>query len=681
MHTNKNPNRLIHEKSPYLLQHAYNPVDWYPWGEEAFEKAKAENKPIFVSIGYSTCHWCHVMERESFEDEEVAQLLNDYFVSIKVDREERPDIDSIYMDVCIKQNGEGGWPLNGFLMPDQTPFYMGTYFPKESKYGRPGMMDILPQLHDLYVNNPEKVKDAGERMKYAIQPKRNRTEEEVPAHYAQFSFTYLSQTFDPHYGGFATSPKFPTPGQLLFLLRYYQWEKEDKALEMVEKTLNSMADGGIYDHIGYGFARYSTDEIWLVPHFEKMLYDNALLIMAYTEAYQVTKNERFKEVVFQTAEFIAREMTSPEGGFYSAIDADSEGAEGTYYLWTEDEVYDLLGEDAADVFTEVYDISQMGNFEGKNIPNLVDTDLGEMAEEFNLSLDELKRILEEGRITLLNARSKRVYPHLDDKILTSWNGLCIAALAKAGAVFSESSFIEMAEKAVTFIREQLWKEGSLLARYREGEAKYKGYLDDYAFLLWGYLELHQSTGRIEYLNRAQTLADILFKRFEDKENGGFYFTDEEAEKLLIREKTVLDGALPSGNGVAAIQLWRLSKLTGDFELMKKVENMFNAFAEEAAVYTSGVLSLLSARIAFEIGGKEIVISGNSIEEKHEVLKQLQTEFHPYDVWILPETGQLEPAALIEGKAVSDRPLAVFVCENSVCHTPVYSKVAVVEQLK
>lgn len=679
MQTNKKPNRLIHEKSPYLLQHAYNPVDWYPWGDEAFEKAKAEKKPVFISIGYSTCHWCHVMERESFEDEEVAKLLNDHFVSIKVDREERPDIDSIYMDVCIKQNGEGGWPLNGFLMPDQTPFYMGTYFPKESKYGRPGMMDILPQLHDLYVNNPEKIKDVGERMKLAIQPKKRR-EEDIPAHYPQFSFTYLSQTFDPHYGGFGTAPKFPTPGQLLFLLRYFHWKKEDKALDMVVKTLNSMANGGIYDHIGYGFARYSTDEIWLVPHFEKMLYDNALLMMAYTEAYQITKNDRFKDIVFQTAEYIEREMTSPEGGFYSALDADSEGAEGTYYLWTEDEVYELLGEEDADIYTEVYDISQRGNFEGKNIPNLVDTDLQEMADEFNLSLDDLKRRLEEGRLKLLEYRSKRTYPHLDDKILTSWNGLCIAALGKAGAVFGERSFTEMAVNAETFIRKHLWKEDFLLARYRDGEAKYKAYLDDYAFLLWGYLELNQSTGELNYLQRAQELADILFNRFEDEEQGGFYFTDVEAEKLLIREKTVLDGALPSGNGVVALQLWRLAKLTGDFELMKKVENMINAFSEEAAVYTSGVLSLLSARIAFEIGGKEIVISGTSTEEKLEIMRMLQTEFHPYDVWVTPTEGQTEPAALIEGKVVSDRPLAVFICENSVCHSPVFEISEVNERL-
>ncbi|CAM3251465.1 thioredoxin domain-containing protein [Filibacter tadaridae] len=667
----RQPNRLRMEKSPYLLQHAYNPVDWYPWGPEAFDKAKRENKPVFVSIGYSTCHWCHVMEEESFEDDEVAALLNEHFVSIKVDREERPDIDAIYMEVCIQQTGQGGWPLNAFLTYDQKPFYVGTYFPKESKYGRPGMMDVLHQLAETYQSEPEHIQQISEGVANTLKPRARTAGDEVPSDAMHAAFQQLSQQFDTKYGGFGGAPKFPSPSQLLFLLRYAKWTGEDKALLMVEKTLHSIANGGIMDHIGGGFARYSTDEMWLVPHFEKMLHDQALLLSAFTEAYQMTRNPRYKEIVYSTVAFLKREMTHPDGGFYSAIDADSEGEEGTYYIWSENEVLALLGETKGNLFCDAYDISEEGNFEGKNIPHLIGTDMKKLAEEHEMSEVTAWQTLEECRKQLLKEREKRVYPHLDDKILTAWNGLTIAALAKAGATFKEPAFIDMAEKATSFIEKHLSEDDFLHARFRDGEAKFLGYVDDYAFLLWGYIDLHQATGSDEHLKRAITLSVSLFKRFGSEEHGGFYFTDQDAEKLLVRDMTIMEGAMPSGNGVAALQLWRLAKLTGNHKLLQKVEQLMSAFTDEVINYPTGVLTLLTARMAFEVGGKEIVVSGSSAAGKNEILEFLHTTFHPFDVWLEAEyESNTETIALTEGKYSDTEPLVVYVCEHSVCSAPV-----------
>ncbi len=644
-----NTNRLSNEKSPYLLQHAHNPVDWFPWGEEAFEKARKENKPVFVSIGYSTCHWCHVMEKESFEDEEVAELLNKHFISIKVDREERPDIDSLYMNVCQMLTGQGGWPLNVFLTPDQKPFFAGTYYPKEAKYGRPGMMELIPQLYNAFSTNTKKMNDLSLKLTNALHKSSHAEAGSLSPKITEAAFQQLRSMYDAENGGFGGAPKFPTPGQLLFLLRYYETKKDPEALNMVETTLDSIARGGIYDHIGYGFARYSTDPMWLVPHFEKMLYDQALLLIAYSEAYQITKIPQYQEIVYNTIEFVERELTHPEGGFYSAIDADSEGEEGAYYIWSYKEVMELLGEEEGALFTKAYDITEEGNFEGRNIPNLIFAEADPLLEEFHLSLDELEERLEASRIILFERRQSRVYPHLDDKILTAWNGLMVVALTKAGAVFKEPKFIEKAEKALSFINLYLKNSDILYARFRDGEAKHIAYLDDYAFLLWSYIELYEATGNTSYLEKAEQTAALIFQNFEDKENGGFYFTQHDAEKLFVREKITLDSAIPSGNGIATLQLWRLAKLTEDLDLMRSVEKLLAIFADDINTYPSSTLTLLSTELALHAEGREIKIVGSDTES---VLNLLNTTFRPYDVWT--------------HKHSLEKQIEVEVCQNNVC---------------
>ena len=595
MTTNKKPNRLIDEKSPYLLQHAYNPVDWYPWGDEAFEKAKAENKPVFVSIGYSTCHWCHVMERESFEDGEVAKLLNENFISIKVDREERPDIDSIYMSVCQVMTGHGGWPLNVFLTPDQIPFYVGTYFPKHARMGMPGMMDVVSQLADIYRNEPEKIAGTGKRIVDAIQPKKQLgVQLGLPDKIIESCFRQMSQMFDPQYGGFGEAPKFPTPHHLTFLLRYYRHTGDEQALEMVEKTLFGLASGGIYDHIGFGFSRYSTDEEYLVPHFEKMLYDNAMLAIAYTEVYQITGNEMYKRIADEIFTYVMRDMKDEDGGFYSAEDADSEGVEGKFYVWTPAEVEEVLGEEDAEIFCAVYDITEDGNFEGKSIPNLIDQPVEWFAEQNGFDLKELRSKLEVWRTKLFEHREQRIHPHKDDKILTAWNALMIAALAKAGKVFGESSYIDSAEEAIRFIEDKLIIDGRIMVRYREGEVIQEGFIDDYGYLIWSYLELYEATLNLDYLKKARKTADRMIGLFWDEEDGGFFFYGSDHEGLLIRPKEVYDGALPSGNSVAALQLLRLARLTGELEYEEKADSIFKAFSDQIQMYPFGHTYMLQA---------------------------------------------------------------------------------------
>lgn len=666
MPTNNKPNRLIAEKSPYLLQHAYNPVDWYPWGEEAFEKAKRENKPIFLSIGYSTCHWCHVMERESFEDPEVAELLNQYFVAIKVDREERPDIDSVYMTVCQMMTGQGGWPLTVFLTPEKKPFYAGTYVPKYSQYGRPGMMDILPQLHKAYKEDPKRIADIGSRLVKALKEQASRKREgEITEEAIHKGFEQLAGKFDRLFGGFGEAPKFPSPHQLLFLLRYHEMTGNEAALQMAVKTLDSMADGGIYDHVGGGFSRYSTDGMWLVPHFEKMLYDNALLMYAYTEAYQITKNERYRRIVLEIADFVAREMTHPEGGFYSAIDADSEGEEGKFYVWSKKEVMDVLGDKMGTIFSEMYHVTEKGNFEGKNILHTIQTDPKSVAAEYDLSLDELESLAAKAKQLLFQAREKRVKPHIDDKVLTSWNGLMIAALAKAGSVFEKPDLLAQARRAMAFLEKYVWKEKKLMARFRDGEAKYRGYLDDYAFLLWGALELFLADDDLRRLSFAIELKNTLFEQFWDEKNGGFFFTDRNGEELLVREKPSYDGAYPSGNSVAAYQLWRLAKLTGDVELMKNVEKSVRSFSKELNTYPVSALYMLQAVMALFAQGREVIVIGSNAAETEAVLRRCREQFLPFDVW----SGH-RPEWLEGDSKQKEKNLLVFICENQSCKMPI-----------
>ncbi|PLR78416.1 hypothetical protein CU633_05405 [Bacillus sp. V3-13] len=675
-------NRLIAEKSPYLLQHAHNPVDWYPWGEEAFEKAKRENKPVFVSIGYSTCHWCHVMERESFEDEEVAKLLNERFVSIKVDREERPDIDSIYMNICQLMTGHGGWPLNVFITPDQKPFYAGTYFPPESKYGVPGFKEVVTQLYDQYQNKRDKIDTIAEEAAEALRQSAERSGAELPSEdVLHKTYQQLSNRFNSIYGGFGDAPKFPMPHTLMFLLKYYKWTDAEIALKMVERTLNAMADGGIYDHIGFGFARYSVDEQWLVPHFEKMLYDNALLLYTYAEAYQITGESRYKEIVEQIVTFVDREMTDEKGAFYSAIDADSEGAEGKYYVWSKKEIIDLLGEKDGEFYSRIYDITPKGNFEGENIPNLLQDNMAKTFSEAGLTMEEGKQKLEELRKVLHQKRTERVYPHLDDKILTAWNALMIAGLAKAGQALQNKAYIEKAEKALQFIEEQLVVDGQLLARYRDGEAKYPAYLDDWAFLLWSYLEMYQGTANMTYLNKAVDAAGKMRPMFWDEQAGGFFFTRADSESLIVREKQGYDGAIPSGNSVAAANLLRLGHFTGDTKWLDMADEILKVFKPDIEAYGSGHTFLLQCLLLKEYPMKEVVIVGEA-EPRLDLVAELRSKYAP-ELAVVTSTSDEGLETIYERgyRPLADRSLTVYICENFACKQPLTSKDEVLSVLK
>ncbi|MFB4163222.1 thioredoxin domain-containing protein [Alteribacillus sp. JSM 102045] len=666
-------NRLQYEKSPYLLQHKDNPVDWYPWSEEAFEKAKRENKPVMVSIGYSTCHWCHVMERESFEDEEVANLMNDRFVAIKVDREERPDIDSIYMLACQAMTGHGGWPLNVFVTPDQKPFYAGTYFPKHSMRGMPGMMDVITQLYDKYQEDPEKIKEVSDQMADVLQPRTAEGQTDLNEEVLKKGMEQLRQSFDINYGGFGGAPKFPAPHILMYLFRYYRYSKDETALKMALKTLEGMAAGGMYDHIGFGFSRYSVDDKWLVPHFEKMLYDNALLAIAYTEAYQLTGEDRFQATAEEIFTYILRDMQDEKGGFYSGEDADSEGEEGKFYVWTKEEIKEVLGDEDGELFCQVYDITEDGNFEGKSIPNLIRQSPEAFSANHNLDPEKVNQKLEQSREKLFEYREKRVHPHKDDKILTSWNALMISALAKASRVFDEPRYLEEAKKAFSFIETELTVENRLMVRYRDGEVKHKGFVEDYANVLWAALELYESSLDLSYLEKARHYGDQLIDLFWDQENGGFFFYGKDGEELLVRLKETYDGAMPSGNSVAAVQLLRLARFTGEISYEEKTRQSIDAFAKELKQYPSGHMYFLQSYLLLHSDMKEVVVLTNETEEDAElVTKQLQQEFYPEVTYLISENAERfgEVAPFAAGYEKVEDKTTVYVCENFACHKPV-----------
>jgi uncharacterized protein YyaL (SSP411 family) len=525
--TIRKPNRLALEKSHYLLQHAYNPVDWYPWGSEAFEKAKREDKPIFLSSGYSTCHWCHVMEKESYEDEEVAKLMNDVFVSIKIDREERPDIDGIYMKVCQAMTGSGGWPLNIIMTHDKKPFFAATYLPKESKFGRQGMMEIIPQIRDIWKKNRGGAEALAAEVISSLKDKQ-KAGEELKEDVLHVAYEQLLEAFDEQNGGFGSAPKFPTPHNLTFLLRYWKRTGNLMALRMVERTLSAISMGGIYDHVGFGFHRYSTDAGWLVPHFEKMLYDQALLAIAYTEAYQATGNVEFKRIASEVFTYVLRDMTSREGGFFSGEDADSEGVEGKFYVWTGIEMDSVLGEES-ELMKKVFSINKYGNLmeeenTGINILHQSKT-LSELSVDLKLSVNELYRRTGNAKQKLFAAREKRVHPGKDDKILADWNGLMIAALAKGASAFDKPEYADAACRAADFILSRMrGQDGRLFHRYRDDEPAVMAFLDDHAFLTWGLIELYEATFMVSYLRAALEINEIMIEHFWDRKNHGLYFT-------------------------------------------------------------------------------------------------------------------------------------------------------------
>jgi len=691
--TEQHGNRLRFEKSPYLLQHADNPVDWYPWGEEAFEKARKEDKPIFLSIGYSTCHWCHVMEHESFEDPEVARLMNEVFVSIKVDREERPDIDKMYMTVSQMLTGSGGWPLNIIMTPDKKPFFAGTYFPKESRFGRVGMLDLIPRIQEIWLNERQKAIDTADQVVAALQKVSQQTI--VQSKYSDetggrldeaildAAYKELVDRFDETHGGFGTAPKFPTPHTLLFLLRYWKRSNDEKALKMVQHTLQAMRLGGIYDHIGFGFHRYSTDSKWLLPHFEKMLYDQALLAMAYTEAYQATKNEEYARTAQEIFTYVLRDMTAPPGGFYSAEDADSEGVEGKFYVWAQEETHQVLDEEDAAFVVKVFNFRKDGNFKeqaiglktGENIVYL-QKPLTDVAADLGVTEQDLRQRIENIRQKLFDIREQRVHPHKDDKILTDWNGLMIAALAKGAKVFGEPQYAEAGERAVKFILDKMQSEkGRLLHRYRDGEAAITAHVDDYTFLIWGLIELYEATFQVGYLKHALTLNDDLIEYFWDDTPGGFYFTADDSEQLLIRQKEIYDGAVPSGNSVAMLNLLRLGRITANPELEEKAASLARTFSETVA-QTPSAYTLLMLAVEFGLGPSyEVVIVGDShSEDTKQMLQALRDNFLPNKVVLLRPTEQESPeilrlAAYVEPYVSIEDKATAYVCHNYICSLP------------
>jgi uncharacterized protein YyaL (SSP411 family) len=692
-------NHLIFEKSPYLLQHAENPVNWYPWGPEAFKKAQTEDKPVFLSIGYSTCHWCHVMERESFEDPEVAVLMNDVFVSIKVDREERPDIDNVYMMVCQMLTGSGGWPLNIMMTPEKKPFYAATYIPRETRYGRVGMLDLIPRVKDMWETRRSEVLGSANDITEGLSSVTKRTLSEATPEALddsalRLTYEQLAERYDEEYAGFGDAPKFPTPHNILFLLRYWRRTGNQTALDMVEKTLQQMRRGGIYDHVGYGFHRYSTDSHWLVPHFEKMLYDQALLAMAYIEAYQVMGKDEYGKTAREIFTYVLRDMMRPGGGFYSAEDADSEGVEGKFYVWSLQEVRQILEPAEAALVAKVFNMRKDGNFTeeatrkrtGKNILHLKKS-AGEVASDLKVTEQALQKRLNKTLNKLLIHREARVHPHKDDKILTDWNGLMIAALAKGAQVLDEPQYAEAARSAAGFVLKTMRaKDGRLLHRYRDGQTAIAANVDDYAFLIWGLLELYEATFEVGHLETALALNTDFIAHFWDGEGGGFYFTPDDGEELLVRQKEIYDGAIPSGNSVAIVNLLRLARMTGNPDLEKKAERIGAVFSANVREAPSAH-TLFMAGVDFGIGPSyEVVIVGNpEATDTREMIQKLRRPFIPNKVVLLRSPDRSGPgverlAEFTKHQTAIDNKATAYVCLNYNCKLPTTDAAEMLELL-
>lgn len=668
-------NRLIFEKSPYLLQHAENPVGWRPWGKEAFACAAAENKPVFLSIGYSTCHWCHVMAHESFEDEEVARTVNQNYVPVKVDREERPDVDSTYMSVCQMMTGSGGWPLTLVLTPDRKPFFAATYLPKRSQRGVPGLIEILEKIAELWRTDRDGLLRTGEEARKALLQLESIAEkagslDEAPLKNA---FRQFQKTFDRQFGGFGQGPKFPTPHNISLLLRIGKRTGEQKAGIMALQTLQALRMGGIFDHLGFGIHRYSVDSQWLVPHFEKMLYDQALAVLAYLEAFQFTRDQFFAQSAREILEYLLRDLAAEEGGFYCGEDADSQGAEGTFYLWTPEQVTGILGADLGTVFCRSYGITEQGNFEGKSIPHLRE-DITELSRRLGIEENELSVGLAEARNLLFQAREKRVRPHRDDKVLTGWNGLAIAALARAAAVLDDRRYLAAAWRAEAFIRGHLReKSGRLLRRWRMGEPAVPAFLEDYAFYGWGLIELYTAGFDTEHLKAAVALADETETLFRDG-NGSYYDTGADAEKVLIRGKSLQDGAIPSGISVFAWNVLRLGRMTGIRSLEEKGETLIGLHLEQANRFPSAFSQFLIA-LDFALGPvSEFVLAQKAGEElPEEILRVLRSRFLPRTVLLLHRSGDEDLERLApftrEMNPVNEG-AAAYLCQDRTCRAPV-----------
>ncbi|MBI4340873.1 MAG: thioredoxin domain-containing protein [Candidatus Omnitrophica bacterium] len=689
-------NRLIHEKSPYLLQHAHNPVDWYPWGPEAFEKARQEDKPILLSIGYSTCHWCHVMAHESFENAEIAELMNRWFVSIKVDREEHPDVDHIYMSAVTRLAGQGGWPLTVFLTPDLKPFYGGTYFPPERRWQMAGMRELLPAVAQAWSARREELVTSSEQLTAALQPPAgpSASADAITPALLEAAFNQAVGEFDAAHGGFGAAPKFPRPHELSFLLRYAARRGSAQARQMAETTLEHLARGGIHDHLGGGFHRYSTDAEWLVPHFEKMLYDQALLALAYLDAYRLTRRPLFAQTARGIFEYVRRDLTDPHGGFYSAEDADSEGEEGKFYVWSLEEIRQALGPEEGARFAEAYGVTAGGNFSAEGGGGKSILHLPQQINETQLA---------SARQRLLDARSRRLRPHRDDKILASWNGLMIAAFANGAAALDEPQYLDAARRAAAFVWERLTREDGpldsardrgerakrveprLLRRYRDGEARYPGTLEDYAFLSDGLLELYEAGGETVWLSRAVELAEAMIQQFWDEEGGGFFLRDKEQEPLIVRAKEIYDGATPSGNSIAVGVLARLGRLTANQRFEQLSRRALEAFSAPLAQAPFGFPQMFSA-LDFALGPtQEIVIAGPPSDAgTQRLLREVRRRFLPRAVLIHKASTEADPVESLvpyvktQGM-VGGRPTA-YVCQGYVCALPATSVEALAAQL-
>jgi uncharacterized protein YyaL (SSP411 family) len=676
-------NHLLGQKSPYLLQHVHNPVDWHPWGEEAFSKAREEDKPIFLSIGYSTCHWCHVMEKESFENNSVAEILNRTFISIKVDREERPDIDTVYMAVCQAMSGSGGWPLSIIMTPEKKPFFATTYIPRESRFGMLGMLDVLPKIENLWKNNRNDILSSAGKVADAMKQNAEiKFKAEIEPGLPEKAFNEISSTFDNVNGGYGNAPKFPSAHRLIFLLRYSQLSGNSEIRSQIEFTLEKMSAGGIYDQIGGGFHRYSTDEKWLLPHFEKMLYDQALLAIAYTEAYQATGREDFAASARDILNYVIRDMTSPEGAFYSAEDADSEGEEGKFYVWDYKELFAVLPNDDALIAVRYFNVDDEGNFtdpvhgnSGKNIFHL-NKSKAKIASEFEISQQELESRLSKIREKLFQHREKRVKPSKDTKILADWNGLMIAAMAKASGVFNCEDYMKSAARASDFILARMRNgKGEMFHRSMDGENAVEGQLDDYAFMVWGLIELYEAGFDVKYLQAALELNKIAISNFRDSVHENYYMTGEKSEKMIFRPKVNFDGALPSGNSVQAMNLLRLSGFTADTDFEMLAAESLNASAQLINRYPGSFTNYLNALLYAE-NSSEIVICGKSKSKTAtEYANILRSKYLPFKSLLFVPENEAEAsifkiASFAKDYKMLDGKSTVYVCKKHICSKPV-----------
>ena len=668
------PNHLINETSPYLLQHANNPVDWFPWGDEAFEKARRENKPVLLSIGYSACHWCHVMAHESFENEEIAKLMNEYFVNIKVDREERPDLDQIYMNAVQMMTHHGGWPMTVFLTPDAVPFYGGTYFPPQDRYNIPGFPRVLIGVAEAYKERPDEIRETGTSL---ISELRRLGETAVSDHpidpeLLDAAYGGMTRNYDSVNGGFGGAPKFPPAMALEFLLRAYVRTGNPDALQMISHTCQKMANGGIYDHLGGGFHRYATDSRWLVPHFEKMLYDNALLCRLYLHYFQVSEEPSARQTVEGILDYVLREMTHPDGGFYSTQDADSEGHEGKFFVWDLEEIRNALGETTAARFADFYNITESGNFEGKNILN-VTRSFEDVAVAHNVSVAELRASLNESKRILFELREHRVKPDRDEKILTAWNGLMLASFAEAGIVLNRPDYTGAARKNAEFVLSNLRKDRSLLRTWKDGRAKFNAYLEDYAFFAEGLLTLFETTGELRWLQESLALTERMVEEFWDNEGGGFFFTGKSHEDLIVRSKDYFDNATPSGNSVAAIVLLRLAALTGRENYRNLATAVLTEIGDQVRRYPSGFGYTLSAADFLLSTPKEAGIVGKDASDIQPLLAETWRKYLPNKV-VAAGFGDASEGAEIT-PLLANRPLVnglatAYVCEHFTCKNPV-----------